>query len=118
VGSAAEQLEGGLKGLKITDYTEELHDFGDTAALIEALDLVITVDTATAHLAGALGKPVWTMLWFAHCWRYLQDRIESPWYPSMRLFRQPRLGDWDSVVHQIARALKAEFSSPPNAGAP
>ncbi|MDH3464362.1 MAG: tetratricopeptide repeat-containing glycosyltransferase family protein [Gammaproteobacteria bacterium] len=118
VGPAAEQLQGGPKQLKIIDFTEELRDFGDTAALIEALDLVITVDTATAHLAGALGKPVWTMLWFAHCWRYLQNRTDSPWYPSMRLFRQPRHGDWDSVVGQIANALKAEISGCPKARAP
>ena len=90
---------------KIVDYTDELEDFADTAALVKALDLVITVDTSVAHLAGALNHPVWTMLWFAHCWRYLQKRDDSPWYPSMRLFRQPDIGDWSSAVEQVAIAL-------------
>jgi tetratricopeptide (TPR) repeat protein len=89
----------------IVDYTEELKDFSDTAALVKALDLVITIDTSVAHLAGALNHPVWTMLWFAHCWRYLQKREDSPWYPSMRLFRQSRIHDWSSVVDQVSDAL-------------
>ena len=90
---------------RIVDYTDELEDFADTASLVKALDLVITVDTSVAHLAGALNHPVWTMLWFAHCWRYLQKREDSPWYPSMRLFRQTNIGDWSSVVEQVALAL-------------
>jgi len=109
-GDGADQLENPPEGLRLIDYTEELGDLADTAALMKALDLVITIDTAPAHLAGALAKPVWTMLWFAHCWRYLQDREDSPWYPTMRLFRQPRIGDWDSVVSRVAEALKERIA--------
>lgn len=105
-GDGVEQLNNPPGGLKLTDYTEELEDFADTAALMQALDLVITIDTATAHLAGALGRPVWTILWFAHCWRYLHGRKDTPWYPTMRLFRQPRIGDWDGVVNRVAEALQ------------
>jgi tetratricopeptide (TPR) repeat protein len=80
---------------------QDLKDFADTAALIENLDLVISVDSAVAHLAGALGKPVWLMNRFASCWRWLLERLDSPWYPTMRLFRQPSLGDWAAVVRDV-----------------
>jgi Tfp pilus assembly protein PilF len=80
-------------------------DFVDTMAIIEALDLVVTVDTSVAHLAGAMGKPVWVLLPYAPDWRCLLDRSDSPWYPTARLFRQPRSGDWGSVAHQVADAL-------------
>jgi len=89
----------------LCDLTAELSDFADTAALIAALDLVITVDTSVAHLAAALGKPVWLMLPFAPDFRWLLDREDSPWYPRMRLFRQEYPGDWDGVVRRIAAAL-------------
>lgn len=79
-------------------------DFADTAALVDSLDLVITVDTSIAHLAGALGKPVWLMNRFASCWRWLQKGVDSPWYPNMRLFRQPAPGDWEAVVREIVTA--------------
>jgi tetratricopeptide (TPR) repeat protein len=92
-------------GQRVPDYTAELGDFSDTAALVSVLDLVITIDTAIAHLAGALGKPVWIMLPFASDWRWLIGREDSPWYPSARLFRQPRFGDWDSVVQRVAEQL-------------
>jgi ADP-heptose:LPS heptosyltransferase len=82
-----------------------LRDFADTAALVAALDLVISVDTATAHLAGALGKPVWLLNRFDTDWRWMTDRANSPWYPTMRIFRQQRRGDWDSVISQICAEL-------------
>jgi hypothetical protein len=90
---------------ELTDWTDELHDFADTAALISNLDLVISVDTAIAHLAGALGKPVWTLLRFAADWRWFRGRQESPWYPTMKLFRQSKRGDWESVIRRVAEAL-------------
>jgi len=80
-------------------------DFTDTAAAIALMDVVITVDTAIAHLAGALGKPVWILLPFAPEWRWLQDRADSPWYPTARLFRQTRMGDWLSVVDTVGKEL-------------
>ena len=89
----------------ILDYTEELHDFLDTATLIGALDLVISVDTAVVHLAGALGKPVWMLNRFDTCWRWLMEREDTPWYPTLRLFRQPRFRDWEPVVHSVAAEL-------------
>jgi tetratricopeptide (TPR) repeat protein len=87
------------------DWTSELVDFADTAALIEALDLVITVDTAVAHLAGALGKPVWILNRHDACWRWVRGVDGSPWYPTARLFRQPAPGDWDRVISDVATAL-------------
>ena len=92
-------------GLVIEDWTNELRDFGDTAALIESLDLVISVDTSVVHLAGALGKPVWLLNRFDTCWRWLLNRDDSPWYPSLRQFRQFRAGDWDSVMIEVRKAL-------------
>jgi len=95
-----------LEGSGILDVSAELGDFADTAALITNLDLVISVDTSVAHLAGALGKPTWVMLPFAPDFRWLLDREDSPWYPKMRLFRQGRAGDWDGVVARIGDALR------------
>lgn len=92
-------------GRNLQDWTAELHDFADTAALIEALDLVITVDTAVAHAAGALGRPVWVLNRFDRCWRWMMDRTDSPWYPTMRLFTQTTPGVWDDVVADVADAL-------------
>lgn len=103
-GPAAERATEQSAGALI-DYTVELASFGETAALIEALDLVISVDTAVAHLAGALGKPVWILLPTAPDWRWMHGREDSPWYPTARLFRQPASGDWDSVLRRLAREL-------------
>jgi Flp pilus assembly protein TadD len=91
---------------RLTDVGGTLGNFADTAAVLSQLDLVITVDTATAHLAGALGRPVWTLLCHTPDWRWHLSRNDSPWYPMMRLFRQPRYGDWDSVVTAVGDALK------------
>jgi tetratricopeptide (TPR) repeat protein len=91
---------------RVIDLTPAISDFADTAALIENLDLVITVDTAVAHVAGALGKPVWLMNRFNTCWRWSTDRDDSPWYPTMHIFRQPAPGDWQTVIARIAAALR------------
>jgi tetratricopeptide (TPR) repeat protein len=100
-------------GMMIRDWTNELHDFADTAALIAALDLVITVDTAVAHLAGALGKPVWSLHRHDACWRWLTGRRDSTWYPTATLFRQSRAGDWDAVFAEVAGALHDVMAIPP-----
>ena len=99
----------GWDGPDILNCTDDLKDFSDTAALIGTLDLVITVDTATAHLAGALGKPVWLLNRFDSCWRWLLEREDTPWYPSMRIYRQPTLGDWDSVIQRVCNDLNKQF---------
>ena len=83
----------------------ELRDFADTAAVISLLDLVISVDTGVAHLAGALEKPVWILLPFNAEWRWLENRDGSPWYASARLFRQPKMDDWESVVTRVRDTL-------------
>ena len=89
----------------IVDLSDHLTDFSDTAALMSCLDLVISVDTSVVHLAGALGAPVWTLLPFNPDWRWLLNRDDSPWYSSMKLFRQPKRGDWASVVDNVRVAL-------------
>ena len=105
-GEPASQTRPAPPGLAIHDWTDELTDFADTAALIAALDLVISVDTAVAHLAGALGKPVWVLLHHSPDWRWLLDRQDSPWYPTMRLFTHPRPGDWASVMRRVSSELR------------
>ena len=89
----------------ILHFGDELKDFSDTAALIELMDLVISVDTSVAHLAGAMGKPVWILLPFIPDWRWLLDREDSPWYPRARLFRQPKVGDWAGVISRLNHEL-------------
>jgi Flp pilus assembly protein TadD len=105
-GSPAAEAARPPQGMKLHDFTEDLHDFADTAALIDSLDLVISVDTAVAHLAGALGKPVWLLNRFDTDWRWLQNRDDSPWYPTLRQFRQPTPGDWPSVIGRAQDALR------------
>jgi Flp pilus assembly protein TadD len=105
MGSGADQLA--TVQAKITNLAPTIDDFADTAALLTNLDLVITVDTSVAHLAGALAKPTWLMLPVAPDWRWLLDREDSPWYPTMRLFRQPEFGDWQSVILRVRTELAA-----------
>ena len=89
----------------IVHFGAELEDFSDTAALVSLMDLVISVDTSVAHLAGAMGRPLWILLPFAPDWRWMVGREDSPWYPTARLFRQPAIGDWDSVIDRVRLAL-------------
>ncbi len=99
----------GLKppaGMQIEDLGKDLDDFYDTAGVIENLDLVISVDTAVVHLAGAMGKPVWTLLPFVPDWRWMLDRDDTPWYPTMRLFRQPGHKDWESMMKDVVSKLE------------
>lgn len=94
-------------GVELLDLAAELTDFADTAGLIDNLDLVISVDTAVAHLAGAMGKPVWVLLPYVPDWRWMLEREDSLWYPTMKLFRQPKIGDWESPVQRIVEALRS-----------
>ena len=94
---------------KILDVGAQLTDFADTAAVLELTDLLITVDTSVAHLAGAMGKPVWILLPFNPDWRWMLDREDSPWYPGARLFRQGAIGDWPSVIGRVGEQLRHSF---------
>jgi Glycosyltransferase family 9 (heptosyltransferase) len=87
----------------------EIGDWGDTMAILESLDLIVTVDTAVAHLAGAMGKPVWIMLPYAADWRWLRERSDSPWYPTARLFRQSASRDWTPVIAAIRDEIAVEW---------
>ena len=93
--------------LPLVHLMHEMDDFADTAALVANLDLVISVDTAVAHLAGALGRPVWLLDRFDACWRWLDGRRDSPWYPALHIYRQPQPGDWDAVLAEVARDLQS-----------
>jgi len=107
----ADLMSKGWEGQKIIDHTNLLSDFSDTAALIEQLDLVISADTSTAHLAGALGKPVWILNRFDACWRWLTNRNDSPWYKTARLYRQETAGDWEGVVRRVKTDLAQHFAA-------
>ena len=98
-------------GPRLIDFTNELHDFSDTAALIDNLDLIISVDTSIAHLAGALAKPVWILNRYDIDWRWLTDRDDSPWYPTATLFTQQQIGDWAGVVRNVKNALWGLFDN-------
>ena len=113
VGPAASEAR--PAGMDIVDHAADLRDLGETAALAAQMDLIISVDSVVAHLAGALGKPVWVLLPKDACFRYLLERSDSPWYPTMRLFRQrPQADDWVQVVAEIAGALIQAKTSSPN----
>lgn len=104
---AAAMTELSAAASPVTNWMTEVHDFVDTAALIDSLDLVISVDTAVAHLAGALGKPVWLLNRYESEWRWMRDREETPWYPSMRIFNQTQSRNWGPVIEHMANELRA-----------
>jgi tetratricopeptide (TPR) repeat protein len=108
-GPRVKELDDNAAHSFVTDLGPHLHDFADTAAALKQLDLVIMTDSSVAHLAGALGKPVWNLLSYRPYWLYMRDRADCPWYPSMRLFRQPKPGDWDSVFREVAEALRQKI---------
>ena len=105
IGHGAEEIT--TAGMRIADLTGRIDDFADTAAAIARLDLVVSIDTAVAHLAGALGKPVFVLLNHSPCWRWMAGRDDSPWYPSARLFRQTTRNDWRAPVAAAAAAARA-----------
>jgi hypothetical protein len=108
-GPAAAQAHTPPAGMALTSLSDEIADFDDTAAIFCVADLLISVDSAPTHLAGALGRPAWVMLPFLPDWRWLRERDDTPWYPQHRLFRQPRRGDWAAVVAAMAARLGETF---------
>ena len=92
---------------RISFFGDDIRDFSDTAALIDLMDLVVTIDTSVAHLAGAMGKPVWLLLPYNANWRWLLDRNDSPWYPSARLFRQREIANWPGLIEEVKSELRA-----------
>jgi tetratricopeptide (TPR) repeat protein len=115
-GHGTDQWKGLGVRLQILDLEDQLKTFSDTAAVMKNLDLVITSDTSVAHLAGALGVPVWTALQLVPDWRWLLDRSDSPWHPTMRLFRQKKIGDWDEVFERMAREISSFTPGSANRG--
>ncbi len=113
LGPPARQMRTLPQGAVLHDFSSRLGDWADTADLVGGLNLVITVDTAVAHLAGALGKPVWMLNRFDSCWRWFLGRDDTPWYPTMRQFRQPRRGDWASVIGRVRQALEGVVAAGP-----
>jgi hypothetical protein len=107
---APEREQLAARGLR--DHRSALTDFAEAAALASALDLVIAVDSAPVHLSGALARPTWLLLPWNADWRWMSDRADSPWYPTMRLFRQPAPGEWDAVVAAVGDALDELASRP------
>jgi hypothetical protein len=104
--SESEEVKQMPPDVPMIDLAPELKDFADTAAIIASLDLVISVDTSVAHLAGAMGKPVWVLLNKGCDWRWFLEREDSPWYPTARLFRQTTAGGWQEVVNLVEKALR------------
>ena len=105
-GPAALQALAPPPGMKLIDHSADFENMADTAAVIQELDLVISVDTSVAHLAGALGKAVWVLLAYVPDWRWMLDRPDTPWYPQMRLFRQSKIGDWSGPIQSITQQLR------------
>jgi ADP-heptose:LPS heptosyltransferase len=98
---------------QLTHLGDELSHFDDTAAVLALCDLLITVDTAPAHLAGAMGRPVWVLVPFAPDWRWMRDGETTPWYPTARVFRQFALADWNAVIARVAGALQEQLKGSP-----
>jgi ADP-heptose:LPS heptosyltransferase len=94
----------------MVSLADDLTDFGETAAVLENMDLIITVDTSMGHLAGALGKPAWILIPKAADWRWMLEREDSPWYPTVRLFRQPKPGVWDEPLGRLRAALTQQLA--------
>jgi hypothetical protein len=113
-GAGAEQAKNPPAGMTLVDWTDRLNSMADSAALIQNLDLVITVDTAVAHLAGALGKPVWMLVQFMPDWRWMLGREDTPWYPTMRLFRQKGVKDWSGALTEMESELRRVAASFPD----
>ena len=107
--------QGTSPGSMLLDLMDDVRDFADTAAIVANLDLVISVDTSVVHLAGAMGKPVFLLDRYDNCWRWLSGREDSPWYPSLRIFRQQRSGEWAPVIARVATALAAAAGHPSRA---
>jgi hypothetical protein len=107
VGAGRRDLSSRTLPASFTDLGEALRDFADTAAVVAELDAIVSVDTAVAHLSGALGRPTWVVLPAAPDWRWLRERADSPWYPTARLFRQQEAGDWRDVVRRLQTDLAA-----------
>ncbi len=105
-GPSADQLTSPPRGMTILDCMPDCDDMADTAALVSQLDLVISVDTAVCHLAAALGRPTWVLSRKDSCWRWLRDRADSPWYPTVRHYRQTKQGDWDELTKRVAHDLR------------
>jgi ADP-heptose:LPS heptosyltransferase len=115
VGHAAEQVKQLHPPARLVDLQDDQEDFADTAAIVANLDLVISVDTSVAHLAGAMGKPVWILLSNAPDWRWFLEREDSPWYPTARLFRQSTHGNWRDVLGRLERELRKLLAGPSSA---
>ncbi len=107
-GQGVDQIAGYFGRAPLINLGVEIDNFGDSAAIIEHLDLVITVDTAIGHLTGAMGKPAWIMLPYAPDWRWLRERTDTPWYPDVRLFRPAAPKDWASITNAVAAALREQ----------
>ncbi len=110
LGDRSEDINELPENINIVDLSDRLQDYGDTAVVVEKLDLTICVDTSVAHLAGALGKSIWVALCYNPDWRWLLERNDSPWYPTMKIFRQSQPQDWQSVFSQIAKEITAQKS--------
>jgi ADP-heptose:LPS heptosyltransferase len=107
-GPCAAEAEAPPMGMVLHDPMPQVTDFADTAAIIANLDAVVSVDTAVVHLAGALGKPVFLLDRYDNCWRWLSGREDSPWYPTLRIFRQDRPGEWEPPMRRLAAALESD----------